>query len=113
MWDAGWRVRYVPEARVEHVGGVSAATGPADLYFLRSLFAYLRKVHGRWAGGMLVAALRLGMFLREGLLLVAEGAAALALRLAGRPTRARRRLRRARQAARFLLRDGWLTFLRP
>jgi hypothetical protein len=49
------------------------------------------------------------MFLREAMLLVADLVAAGALALVLQAGRARRRLARARSAARFLFRDVWLT----
>ena len=107
--EAGYRVRFEPAAQITHIGGVSAATATSNLFFCRSLFRYLRKHNGPVKGRAMVATLRLGMFLREAMLLAGNLAAAFGLTVAGRPDRARRRLARARSAARFVFRDGWLT----
>jgi hypothetical protein len=92
-----------------HVGGVSAASATSNLFFCRSLFRYLRKHNGPLKGRAMVWVLRLGMFLREAMLLVGNLAAALALGLMLQSDRARRRLAGAKSAARFVFRDGWLT----
>lgn len=107
--EAGLRVRFEPSAQITHIGGVSAATATSNLFFCRSLFRYLRKHNGPVAGRAMVFALRLGMFLREAMLLVGNLAAGGALALVLQTGRARRRLARARSAARFLFRDVWLT----
>jgi hypothetical protein len=107
--EAGCRVRFQPAAQITHIGGVSAASATSNLFFCRSLFRYLRKHNGPLKGRAMVWVLRLGMFLRETMLLVGNLAAALGLGLLLRPDRARRRLARARSAARFVFRDGWLT----
>jgi N-acetylglucosaminyl-diphospho-decaprenol L-rhamnosyltransferase len=106
---AGYRVRFEPGGQITHIGGVSAATATSNLFFCRSLFRYLRKHNGPVAGRAMVFALRLGMFLREAMLLVADLAAGGALALVFQTERAKRRLARARSAARFLFRDVWLT----
>ena len=110
--EAGYRVRFEPAGRITHLGGVSAASATASLFFCRSLFRYIRKYHGPIAGFMLVFILRLGMFLREGMLMIVDLAAAGMLALVGRTERARRRMASARSAARFVFRDGWLSFLK-
>jgi N-acetylglucosaminyl-diphospho-decaprenol L-rhamnosyltransferase len=65
LWDAGWRVRYLPSAEVVHLGSQTTvkAPGPGTYRFMvqawRSHFAYLRKHHGavaEWAYGVLFAA---------------------------------------------------------
>jgi len=106
---AGYRVRFEPSAQITHIGGVSAATATSNLFFCRSLFRYLRKHNGAVAGRAMVFGLRLGMFLREAMLLVADLLAAGGLALVLQTGRAKRRLARARSAARFLFRDVWLT----
>jgi hypothetical protein len=107
--EAGYCVRFEPSAQITHIGGVSAATATSNLFFCRSLFRYLRKHNGPAAGRAMVFVLRLGMFLREAMLLAADLIAGGALALALRTGRARRRLARARSAARFLFHDVWLT----
>jgi hypothetical protein len=114
--EAGCRVRFEPAAQIMHVGGVSAASATSNLFFCRSLFRYLRKHNGPLKGRAMVWVLRLGMFLRETMLLVGNLAAALALGLMSKTRlgelqsdRARRRLAGAKSAARFVFRDGWLT----
>jgi N-acetylglucosaminyl-diphospho-decaprenol L-rhamnosyltransferase len=107
--EAGYRVRFEPRGQITHIGGVSAATATSNLFFCRSLFRYLRKHHGPVAGRAMVFGLRLGMFLREAMLLAGNVAAGGALALVLQTQRAKRRLARAKSAARFLFRDVWLT----
>jgi len=107
--QAGYRVRFEPGGQITHIGGVSAATATSNLFFCRSLFRYIRKHNGPVAGRAMVFALRLGMFLREAGLLVGNVAACGGLALVFQTERAKRRLARARSAARFVFRDGWLT----
>jgi len=107
---AGYRVRFEPAGRITHLGGVSAASATANLFFCRSLFRYIRKYHGPVGGPTLVFLLRLGMFMREGMLMIVNLAAAGMLALVGQTARARRRWAGARAAARFVFRDGWLSF---
>jgi N-acetylglucosaminyl-diphospho-decaprenol L-rhamnosyltransferase len=107
--EAGYRVRFEPRGQITHIGGVSAATATSNLFFCRSLFRYIRKHNGPVAGRAMVFMLRLGMFLREAMLLVMDLALGGLLALVLRTDRAKRRLARARSAARFLFRDGWLT----
>jgi hypothetical protein len=124
--EAGYRIRFEPSGRLTHLGGVSAASSlrsrsgcfggvgsaTANVLFCRSLFRYLRKHGGPFRGAAMAFVLRLGMFLREAALLVGNLIAALVLLLVGRTARAQRRLAGAASAARFLCRDGWLTFLK-
>jgi GT2 family glycosyltransferase len=107
--QAGYRVRFEPGGQITHIGGVSAATATSNLFFCRSLFRYIRKHNGPVAGRAMVFMLRLGMFLREAMLLTGNLAAGGLLALVLQTGRAKRRLARARSAARFLFRDGWLT----
>jgi hypothetical protein len=110
--EAGYRIRFEPSGRLTHLGGVSAASATANVLFCRSLFRYLRKHGGPFRGAAMAFVLRLGMFLREAALLVGNLTAALVLLLVGRTARAQRRLAGAASSARFLCRDGWLTFLK-
>jgi GT2 family glycosyltransferase len=110
--EAGYRVRFEPAGRITHLGGVSAASATASLFFCRSLFRYIRKYHGPATGRVMVFLLRFGMFVREGMLMIVDLAAAGMLALVGRTERARRRMASARSAARFVFRDGWLSFLK-
>jgi len=107
--EAGYRVRFEPGGQITHIGGVSAATATSNLFFCRSLFRYIRKHNGPVAGRAMVFMLRLGMFLREAMLLTGNLALGGLLALVLQTDRAKRRLARARSAARFLFRDGWLT----
>jgi len=109
---AGYRVRFEPAAKVTHIGGVSAATATANLFFCRSLFRYVRKHNGWLKGFGMEFILRFGMFLREGLQLIGSLLAAGPLAMVGQTRRARRRVTRARSAARFVFCDGWRTFLK-
>ncbi|HUU10283.1 MAG TPA: glycosyltransferase family 2 protein [Phycisphaerae bacterium] len=104
---AGHRVRFDPAAKVTHVGGVSAATATASVFFCRSMFRYLAKHHGRPLGRTMAVLLWLGMIVREAGLLAGGTLAAVALGLTGRTSRARRRWAGARRAARFMFRDAW------
>ena len=109
--DAGHRCRFLPEAAVTHVGGVSAAKGPASLLLCRSMFRYMRKHHPWWRAWPGLATLWLGMLVREAFQLVGNAVAAACLALAGRRDRARRRARRLRAAARFLFCGAWRVLL--
>ncbi|MBM4018144.1 MAG: glycosyltransferase family 2 protein [Planctomycetes bacterium] len=111
--QAGYRVRFEPAAQMTHIGGVSAATAASNLFFCRSLLRYIRKHNGPVKGRLMAAVLWLGMFNREALMLVGNLAAAAALVAAWQTERARRRLARARAAARFLFRDGWAALFEP
>jgi len=110
--NAGYRVRFVPGAEVTHVGGVSAKSGPATVYFFRSLFAYLRKHRGRAVGSLMAATLMAGMFLRHMLLFPANALAGLLLLVLAQRTASARHIERAYDSARFLVRDGWLMMLK-
>jgi hypothetical protein len=107
--EAGRRVRFEPGGQITHIGGVSAATATSNLFFCRSLFRYIRKHNGPVAGRAMVFTLRLGMFSREAMLLAGNLVAGGALALVLQTGRAKRRMARARSAARFVFRDGWLT----
>jgi len=107
--QAGYRVRFEPAACIIHVGGVSAEHAASSVLYLRSLYRFLYKHHGRVRGCLMVNALRVGLWLREALQLLVEASAALVLLLVGRLDRARRRARRARRAVRYLCLDHWRT----
>jgi len=107
--QAGYRVRFEPAARITHVGGVSAGTTAANVLYLRSLYKFLYKHHGLLKGGLMVLALRLGLFVREAIQAPVEALAALALAVVGKSDRARRRARRAWAAVRYVVYDGWRT----
>ncbi len=49
MWDCGWKVMFVPSARVTHLGGASGVSEKAAVtqHFFTSLDYYGRKHHGR------------------------------------------------------------------
>jgi N-acetylglucosaminyl-diphospho-decaprenol L-rhamnosyltransferase len=68
VWDAGHVVRYVPEARVQHVGGASSAAGETQPIAARSRVIYARK-HMRPASARLEA---LGVALGEAARAVAK-----------------------------------------
>ncbi len=106
---AGYRVRFEPAARVVHVGGVSAGHAAANVLYLRSLYRFLYKHHGRLKGGLMVAALRAGLYLREAMQLPAQALAAGAMLAVGQVDRAGRRGRRAWRALRYLGCDAWRT----
>jgi GT2 family glycosyltransferase len=105
--DAGLRVRFVPEARITHLGGASAEQGPASFYLFRSMFRYLKKHHGLCAAWSGLAALWLGLFVREAFQLPVNLAGAAVLALLGQADRAGRRWARVRAAARFVGLDAW------
>jgi GT2 family glycosyltransferase len=50
MWDAGWRLRLVPEATAVHIGGASGETvsGLTFEHFQRGAELFIAKHHGRW-----------------------------------------------------------------
>jgi GT2 family glycosyltransferase len=66
IWDAGWKIVFLPNARVTHLGGASGGTQSAKVrrYFFDSLDYYSRKHHG--FGGLLAVrgAMVVGCFLR-------------------------------------------------
>jgi GT2 family glycosyltransferase len=105
--ERGHRIRFDPSFSVTHLGGVSANSAASNLLFCRSLFRYLGKYHRRAATVAVVGGLWLGMMIREGGQLLFNPLAAGVRMLTGRRERARRRMRRAAVAARFLFRDAW------
>jgi len=107
--QAGYRVRFEPAAKVIHVGGVSTGATAANVLFLRSLYRFLYKHHGRVRGWLMVGTLRAGLYLREAMQLPAQSLAAVALLAVGQTARAGRRGRRAWQALRYLCCDAWRT----
>jgi GT2 family glycosyltransferase len=66
LWNAGWRVRYVYEATIVHVGGQSSKTDRASSlrYRYRSLFGFYRKHHSRGQLFLLKLAVQCGAALR-------------------------------------------------
>jgi len=69
LWQKGWRVRYVPEARVIHLGGQTTAK-TSHVFLLqswRSRYAYLRKHSGAMSETVLATAVVAGGFARYGL----------------------------------------------
>jgi hypothetical protein len=110
--DAGLRNRFVPEAVVTHLGGVSAGgQSAASLFLCRSMFRYLRKHESAAKLAFGLPVLWLGMMVRELSQLVGNSLAASVLQLAGDRDRSRRRRRRARSAVRFLFCDAWRVLL--
>lgn len=105
--EAGLRCRYVAEAAITHTGGVSAGRGAASLYLARSLFRFMRKHVPSPAAYPGLVALWLGMICREAVVSVTSSLAALGLLMALQTGRARRRWRRAVEAARFVFCDAW------
>jgi N-acetylglucosaminyl-diphospho-decaprenol L-rhamnosyltransferase len=58
LWAGGWRVRYLPDARVVHLGGQTTRKSPTRfvLQAWRSRYAYVRKHQGASAEAVLAAA---------------------------------------------------------
>jgi hypothetical protein len=85
LWNAGWRVRYLPSAEVVHLGGQSSHRAPSASKFpfviqgWRSKFRYLRKHQGRAAELTFAAAFVAGGAARA----LATGVLAGVRRLAG------------------------------
>jgi len=51
LWFSGWRIAYLPQARVTHFGGASAAQmADYDVNWQRCRLEYFRKHHGPFAG---------------------------------------------------------------
>ncbi len=73
---AGWRIRYVHDARVRHVGQQSARTapGPSYLHNLRSRVYYFRKHLGPAAAAYAAALLQASLAVKWGVARVAHGA---------------------------------------
>jgi len=107
--QAGYRVRFVPAAKITHVGGASSKHAAANVLYLTNLYRFLYKHNSRAKAWFIVNTLRAGLFLREALLMPVEALAAFVLLVVGRTERARRRGRRAGQALRYLCRDAWRT----
>jgi GT2 family glycosyltransferase len=108
MHDAGLRRRFVPEATITHLAGVSAGgQAAASLFLCRSMFLYLKKHNPRAKSLPGLVLLWIGMCLRELSQLVGNSVAAAVLLAVGRRDRASRRWRRTRGAARFLFIDAW------
>ena len=90
FWKAGWRVRYLPEATVEHLGSQSSHAAPGASKFpfavqgWRSKFRYLRKHYGAGAELAYAAAFAAGGAGRTAITSVM----AAACRLAGRQAQA-------------------------
>jgi GT2 family glycosyltransferase len=80
--DAGWQIRFTPEARATHLGGASGEAARARIngYFFDSLDRYERKHHGLLG----LVALRLAMVV-GGLIRLPAWIAAYALRPSRRP----------------------------
>jgi GT2 family glycosyltransferase len=66
MKDAGQAMLFVPRTAVIHHHGISyrSVVGKVNIEWLRLLFAYVRKEHGRLAGGVFRASAVAGFFLR-------------------------------------------------
>ena len=51
LWFSGWRIAYLPQARVQHFGGASASQMiDFDANWQRNRLKYFRKHHGAFAG---------------------------------------------------------------
>ncbi len=51
LWFSGWRIAYLPQARVQHFGGASASQMiDFDANWQRNRLEYFRKHHGPFAG---------------------------------------------------------------
>jgi GT2 family glycosyltransferase len=51
LWYTGWRIAYLPQARVQHFGGASSAQmADYDATWQRNRLEYFRKHHGHVAG---------------------------------------------------------------
>jgi GT2 family glycosyltransferase len=51
LWTSGWRIAYLPQARLLHFGGASAAQmADFDANWQRNRLEYFRKHHGHFAG---------------------------------------------------------------
>jgi N-acetylglucosaminyl-diphospho-decaprenol L-rhamnosyltransferase len=66
LWQAGWRVLFVANATVTHVGGVSSrADRPTALHHrYRSLFTFYRKHYPRWQLPILKGAVQIAILAR-------------------------------------------------
>jgi GT2 family glycosyltransferase len=65
--EAGWKILYVPEAVVTHIGGVSSDQIPLAKYIMlyKSLFVYLRKYRGRLATALFGVVFKPGVIIRN------------------------------------------------
>lgn len=66
LWNVDWRVLYLYEATIIHVGGQSSKTNRSSSlrYRYRSLFSFYRKYHSRWQLFLLKLAVQCGAALR-------------------------------------------------
>lgn len=64
---AGWRMVYVPEAVITHIGGRSSAqlSGNKQVLLYKSLFIYLRKHRGKWQTWLFALIFKPGVVIRE------------------------------------------------
>ncbi len=87
--EAGWRVRYVGDAKIIHHGGRSSEQVPArsQIHFHQSKLRYVRKWHGQGSARLLRVFLLL-MFFQQLLLEVAKGLAGHKRRLRQQRVRA-------------------------
>lgn len=67
MWQAGWRVLFVADATVTHLGGESSKTDRLDAlrHRYRSLFAFYRKHYPRWQLPVLKMAVQVAALARS------------------------------------------------
>jgi len=85
--NAGWRIRYCPEAVFVHAGGHSVKAlrfGDRQAFWYKNLLLYFSKHHRRWELNTLRAGVAAGLMLRALLSLVGFRTAGVSVKAAGR-----------------------------
>jgi GT2 family glycosyltransferase len=64
---AGWKIVYVPEAVITHIGGTSSEQIPIEKYIMlyKSLFVYLRKHRGRFLTALFSVIFKPGVIIKD------------------------------------------------
>ena len=64
---AGWKIVYVPEAVITHIGGTSSEQIPIGKYIMlyKSLFVYLRKHRGRFLTALFSVIFKPGVIIKD------------------------------------------------
>lgn len=64
---AGWKIAYVPEAVITHIGGTSSEQIPIRKYIMlyKSLFVYLRKHRGRFVTALFSVVFKPGVIIKD------------------------------------------------
>ncbi len=107
--QAGWRIVFVPEATITHLGGESARQVPvaARIMMLNSLLGYFRKHRGRIATGLFNCLFKPGVVAKWLCDLVVGASLYLTAWLTFDPARRRKAAATVRDSALLLARHSW------